>query len=327
MAPGPLAQVLRQLPTANDPNLLSASIPFADAGVYQIGESCALVQSIDFFTPVVDDPRSFGRIAAANALSDIYAMGARPITALNLVGFPRCLHQDVLVEILKGGAEKVAEAGAVIVGGHTIEDDEPKYGLAVTGLVDPAKMLSTVGARPGDVLVLTKPIGTGLLTTALKGEVLTEAQIPDAIAGMSMLNRLAAEVMLEVGVHACTDITGFGLLGHVLELAEASQIGISLNVAELPIYPGAAEMAQMGLVPEGSYNNRSHYLPRVRNAEALSIERLDLIADPQTSGGLIMAVAAEKLTTLQNALHAVGAGAWCIGRITEQHPGSLTIES
>jgi len=327
MAPGPLAQVLRQLPKTDDPNLLTAGIPFADAGVYRLADNCALVQSIDFFTPVVDDPRVFGRIAAANALSDVYAMGGKPLTVLNLVGFPRCLAREVLVEILQGSAEKVAEAGAVVVGGHTIDDDEPKFGLAVTGLVDPEKMLSTAGARPGDVLILTKPLGTGLLTTALKGEVLTEAQIPDAIAGMSQLNNLAAAAMLEVGVNACTDITGFGLLGHAVELAVASAVGVVLGVAQLPVYPGAFEMAQIGLVPEGSYNNRSHYLPLVEQADQVDVDHLDLLADPQTSGGLLIAVAPDRAEALKSALLRVGAGAWSVGRVTADHPGRVAIEA
>ena len=246
MAPGPLAQVLCQLPTVEDPNLLSGAIPYADAGVYRLRDDCALVQSIDFFTPVVDDPAAFGRIAAANALSDLFAMGARPLTALNIVGFPKCLEHDILIEILKGGQEKVTEAGAVIVGGHTVDDDEPKYGLAVTGLVDPARLISTVGAAPGDVLLLTKPLGTGILTTALKGEVLAENDLLEAILGMQTLNRAAGEAMLEVGVHACTDITGFGLLGHALEMAEASEAGLVIDAGGLRVYPLVAEMAAKG---------------------------------------------------------------------------------
>jgi len=327
MAPGPLAQVLRQLPKNTDPNLLTADIPFADAGVYRLADNCALVQSIDFFTPVVDDPRTFGRIAAANALSDVYAMGGKPLTVLNLVGFPRCLPREVLVEILQGSAEVVAAAGATVVGGHTVDDDEPKFGLAVTGLVDPGKMLTTAGAQPGDLLYLTKPLGTGILTTALKGEVLTEAQMADAIAGMSQLNKDAAAAMLGIGVHACTDITGFGLLGHAVELAVASKVGVVIEVAKLPIYPGAYEMAQIGLVPEGSYNNRSHYLPHVEQAETVNVDHLDLLADPQTSGGLLMAVAAERAALLEKALLAAGAGAWQVGAVCADHPGRLRIES
>jgi selenide,water dikinase len=326
MAPGPLAQVLRQLPTIADDNLLTAAIPFADAGVYRISEDCALVQSVDFFTPIVNDPGAYGRIAAANALSDIYAMGGRPLTVMNLVGFPACLEHEVLVEILKGGAEKVHEAGAVIVGGHTVEDDEPKYGLAVTGLVDPRKLVTTAGAEPGDVLILTKPLGTGILATALKGEVIEEVQMQEAIRGMQMLNRSAAQVMLEVGVHACTDITGFGLLGHALEMAEASHVGIEIVASALHVYPQVLELAAIGLVPAGSYRNREHYLPRVANRAELGVEIVDILADPQTSGGLLMAVAADRLERLSGLLEAAGCDAFKIGRIVADHPGLMVVK-
>ncbi len=326
MAPGPLAQVLRQLPSVEDKNLLTAAIPFADAGVYRIAEDCALVQSVDFFTPIVNDPRSYGRIAAANALSDIYAMGGKPLTVMNLVGFPACLEQDVLVEILKGGAEKVHEAGAVVVGGHTVEDDEPKYGLAVTGLVDPKKLITTVGARPGDILVLTKPLGVGILATALKGDVIQESQMAEAIHGMQTLNRAAAEVMLRVGVNACTDITGFGLLGHALELAEASQVGIEIEASALHVYPQVMELAAIGMIPVGSYRNRDHYLPRVVNRERVAAEIVDILADPQTSGGLLISVPAGSLAQLNADLEAAGCSAFNIGRIVAEHPGQMFVK-
>ncbi len=283
------------------------------------------MQSVDFFTPVVNDPYNFGRITAANALSDIYAMGASPLTALNIVGFPPCLSLDVLADILKGGAEAVAEAGAVIVGGHTVEDDEPKYGLAITGLVDPRKMITTVGCRPGDQLVLTKPLGTGILATALKGEVLTEKDMADAIAGMSLLNREASRVMMEVGVSACTDITGFGLIGHALEMAEASEVGMVIDSQALPAYPQVFEMAHIGLIPVGSYRNRQYYLPRVDGADQRSHEIIDLLADPQTSGGLLISVAAEKTGLLREKLEATGCGAFLIGHIEEGPKGRMKI--
>jgi selenide,water dikinase len=326
MAPGPLAQVLRQLPSVEDKNLLTAAIPFADAGVYRIAEDCALVQSVDFFTPIVNDPRSYGRIAAANALSDIYAMGGKPLTVMNLVGFPACLEQDILVEILKGGAEKVHEAGAVVVGGHTVEDDEPKYGLAVTGLVDPKQLITTVGAQPGDILVLTKPLGVGILATALKGDVIQESQMAEAIHGMQTLNRAAAEVMLRVGVNACTDITGFGLLGHALELAEASQVGIEIEASALHVYPQVMELAAIGMIPVGSYRNRDHYLPKVVNRERVAAEIVDILADPQTSGGLLISVPSGSLAQLNADLEAAGCSAFNIGRIVAEHPGQMFVK-
>ncbi|MCP3175486.1 selenide, water dikinase SelD [Desulfuromonas sp. KJ2020] len=316
MGPETLAQVLCHLPTYNNDNLLSAAIPFADAGIYRLAEDMALVQSIDFFTPVVDDPFLYGQIAAANALSDIYTVGGRPLTALNLVGFPTCsLGTEMLTRILQGGADKVLEAGAVVVGGHSVQDDEPKFGLAVTGLVDPRRMVTTQGARAGDVLVLTKPLGTGLLTTAIKGEVLQEGDIPEALQGMSLLNRRASEIMMEVGISACTDVTGFGLLGHALEMAEASSVCLELEGAALPAYPRALEMADMGLVPEGSYANRAYYLPRVEQAAQASRAVLDLIADPQTSGGLLMAVPEARADSLCAKLREGGGQAFVIGRV------------
>jgi selenide,water dikinase len=326
MAPGPLAQVLRQLPTVEDDNLLTATIPFADAGVYRIAKDCALVQSVDFFTPIVNDPATYGRIAAANALSDIYAMGGRPLTVMNLVGFPACLEQNILVDILKGGAQKVHEAEAVIVGGHTVEDDEPKFGLAVTGLVDPEKLVTTAGAKPGDKLVLTKPLGSGILAAALKGEVIREEQMSDAIRDMETLNKTASEVMLRVGVNACTDVTGFGLMGHMLELAEASKTGVEIESTALHVYPQVMELAAMGLVPVGSYRNREHYLPKVVNREHVSVEIIDLLADPLTSGGLVISVAKEKVETLVSQLKTSGCNAFVIGQVIDEHPGQMVIK-
>ena len=267
----------------------------------------------------------YGRIAAANAFSDIFAIGARPVTAMNLVGFPPCLDKSVLVDILKGGAEIIGEAGAVLVGGHTVDDDEPKYGLAVTGLVDPDKMVTTVGARPGDALVLTKPIGTGILSTAVKAEVVTEENIGEAIRGMQTLNKVAAEIMLAVGVRACTDVTGFGLLGHAQEMADASGVQLRLDAASLPIYPHTQELAQIGLVPQGSYSNREHYLPRVIDGAGVPPEIVDLIADPQTSGGLLIVVAEDRKKELVERLTAAGCGAWVIGGVDEGQAGYVKV--
>ena len=321
-----LTQVLGQLPKVDHPDLLSQEIPFADAAIYRLSDHQAMVQSVDFFTPVVDDPYKYGQIAAANSLSDIFAIGAKPLTAMNIVAFPLCqLGPEVLVQILQGGAERVLAAGAIIVGGHSVEDDEPKYGLSVTGMVDPQQMLSTCGCRPGDQLILTKPLGTGLLATALKGEVLSEADISDAVAGMIMLNRAAAEAMLDVGVSACTDITGFGLVGHALELAEASGVGVHLAMPSLPAYVHAAEMAAIGLVPEGSYRNRDFYFSRVDGLQGCEQFHLDLLSDPQTSGGLLISVAAGKVATLVERLAAAQVPAYRVGEIAAAGRERLTL--
>jgi len=319
--------VLSQLPQIHHPDLLSQEIPFADAAIYRLNESEALVQSVDFFTPVVDDPYKYGQIAAANALSDLFAVGARPLTALNLVSFPiDCLDTDILVKILQGGAERVHAAGAVIAGGHSIEDDEPKYGLCVTGLVDPGKMVTTCGCCAGDQLYLTKPLGTGLLTTALKGEILTEADIVEAIDGMVTLNQAAAEVMLTVGVSACTDITGFGLIGHASEMAQASGVGLKIFINDLPAYPQALDMAEMGLVPAGSHRNRDYYFPCLDGHERCDPLLLDLLSDAQTSGGLLIAVAKEKVEILEQRLTERAVPVYRVGEVIAGSSGRLLLE-
>lgn len=309
--------MLCQLPDNDDPNLLSRHIPCADAGIYRISDSQLLLQSVDFFTPVVDDPYQFGAIAAANALSDIFAMGGQPLTAMNIVAFPSCLETDVLTAILKGGIDKVHEAGATLVGGHSIEDEEPKYGLAVTGLVHPDRLITSVGCQPGDQLILTKPLGTGLVTTALKARILQENDVAQALFGMARLNRNASQIMQRIGISACTDITGFGLLGHALEMAEASQVQLVICTDALPAYPFALDMADTGLVPEGSHRNRQHYGARLRGSDGVEQNRLDLLADPQTSGGLLIAVPPERSQDLLNALCEAGEAAALIGEIAD----------
>jgi len=289
-----------------------------DASIYRISDTLLLLQSVDFFTPVVDDPYTFGAIAAANALSDVFAMGGQPITAMNIVAFPRCLDVDVLTQIMRGGSHKVHEAGAVIAGGHSIEDDEPKYGMAITGTVHPDKLITTRDCQIGDKLIMTKALGSGILTTALKAEIVTEKELESAITAMARLNKYAAEVMLKVGVHACTDITGFGILGHCSEMAQASKVEIRLESTTLPAYPGAADMAAVGLVPEGSYRNRQHYASNLRDSDALNPFALDLLCDPQTSGGLLMAVPSHAAETLLERLRAAGEVATLIGEVTRK---------
>ncbi len=318
--------MLSQLPTSHHPDLLSQEIPFADSAIYRLSESQALVQSVDFFTPVVDDPYRYGQIAAANSLSDLYAVGARPILALNLVSFPiNCLEPDVLLAILKGGAERVAAAGAVVAGGHSVEDEEPKFGLSVTGLVDPRRMVTACGCRPGDRLILTKPLGTGLLATALKGELLSEDDIPEAIAGMITLNRAASEAMLEVGVSGCTDITGFGLVGHASEMATASGVAMNISVSDLPLYPRAREMAELGLVPVGAHRNRKFYFSRVHGQDGCDPVVLDILSDPQTSGGLLIAVSPERTDMLSEALAQRGIPAFLVGEVVDGEPGDILL--
>lgn len=248
-----------------------------------------MIQTVDFFTPVVDDPYTFGQIAAANALSDVYAMGGEPRVALNIVGFPNCLDPEILGDILKGGADKVKEAGAVLVGGHSVQDDEPKYGLSVSGFVHPDKVFKNYGCKPGDVLVLTKQIGSGIINTALKAEMASEQAEKEAATVMASLNKKAKEAAEAYPVNACTDITGFGLLGHCMEMASASHVTMEINVRDVAYMQGAADYAKMGLVPAGTYKNKEHSIALVDTGRAEEYY-LDLLYDPQTSGGLLFSL-------------------------------------
>lgn len=321
MGPGTLTQVLGLLPTQvlHHPELLVGIQSLDDAGVYRLTPDLALIQTVDFFTPIVDDPYLFGQVAAANALSDIYAMGGRPLTAMNIVCFPSAkLDLAILGEILRGGADKLLEAGAVLVGGHSIDDEEPKYGLAVTGIVHPERIITNCGARPGDKLVLTKPLGTGILATALKAELVGKETEKLIGYWMALLSRDAAEAMVEVGAHACTDITGFGLLGHCLELAQGSHVDVILHTQEIPVFPQVLDFAAMGLVPAGAYRNRHHARGKVKFAPGVSEAWQDLLFDPQTSGGLLIAVPPDKATELLTRLHNRGVEvARVIGEVTE----------
>jgi len=261
-----------------------------DAAVFMLDDDTALVHTLDFFTPIVDDPYLFGQIAAANALSDIYAMGGTPLSAMNIVCFPCSLGMDILARILEGGLSKIREAGAVLLGGHTIDDEEPKFGLAVTGRVHPERIMTSVGAEPGDVLVLTKPLGTGILATALKGDFLTEMEMAEAIEGMARLNSSASRAAVLAGAHACTDVTGFGLAGHLSNMLTDHGPGCEISVSRLPVYEHVREMAGMGMVPAGAYKNRDFLLPMMEVAQELDDVQRDLLFDPQTSGGLLVAL-------------------------------------
>lgn len=283
-------------------------------------EDLALIQTVDFFTPVVDDPYTFGRIAAVNALSDIYAMGGEPITAMNLVAFPSCsLDLQILSAILTGGADAIREAGAVLLGGHTVEDNEPKYGLAVTGVVHPGQVVTNHGARPHDVLVLTKPIGVGVLVAAAKGEAIDAEGFAPAVKLMSTSNRVAAVAMKKVGVNACTDITGFGLLGHAYEMAAGSGWALEIDLSSVPVLPEARGLASFGLVPAGTYANARYLADKVIFTGEISEVDRDILFDPQTSGGLLIAVPADRADDLLVALRGAGISeAQMIGRVLDE---------
>ncbi len=315
------------LPPQKDENLLVGTESPDDAAVYRLNDEIALIQTLDFFPPVVDDPYYYGQIAAANALSDVYAMGGKPLTAMNIVCFPcHSLGTDVLLEILKGGASKVAEAGALLVGGHTITDEEPKYGLSVTGLISPQEILTKGGARPGDLLILTKPLGSGIITTAHKGEMVSEQILAKMIAWMATLNKDAAEVAREVGVKACTDITGFGLLGHTVEMLRESGNGAIFYLDSIPLAEGVLEMAEMGLVPGGAKVNREYVWEFLEDGEKAGSIWLDILCDPQTSGGLLMAVKKEKGAEALSLLKARNlTGAAVVGEIIAAEKGKVSL--
>ncbi|WCN37429.1 selenide, water dikinase SelD [Aneurinibacillus uraniidurans] len=327
IGPMDLAQVLQRLPkTEPHPNLLVGLDTSDDAGVFKISDDLALVQTLDFFTPIVNDPYSFGQVAAANALSDIYAMGGKPLTVMNIVAFPiHKLDKQVLAEILQGAAEKVREAGATLVGGHSIDDNEPKFGLAVTGLVHPDHVKTNANAQAGDQLILTKPIGVGILTTAIKNDRLHEEEIERVTKVMTTLNKVAAETMANYTVHACTDVTGFGLLGHALEMAKGSQVGITIERSNVPVLPRVRELAESGCMPGGTKNNFAHVESSVQFADDLDAIDRYVLCDAVTSGGLLISVANQDAEKLLEALVHAGVEAKRIGYVTDENPRRITV--
>ena len=289
-----------------DPNLIAGFEGSEDAGVYRLADDLAIVQTCDFFTPILDDPYEFGQVAAANSLSDVYAMGGKPLIAMNIVCYPCSLGMEALREILRGGAEKVWESGALLVGGHSVDDREPKYGLSVTGIVHPDRVVLNRGALPGDAIVLTKPLGTGIVSTALMADLADSQAQRRLYQVMSALNDKASQAMLEVGAHACTDITGFGFLGHLMEMAEASGVSLEVHAGQIPVIEGALEYAQMGLIPGGLRRNQDFLAGKV---EATDVDQsvLEVMFDPQTSGGLLIAVAPDRADDLVGRLRAAAA--------------------
>jgi len=311
----------------SDPNLIVGIEGADDAGVYKISEEVALIQTIDFFTPIVDDPYWFGQIAAANALSDVYAMGGRPLTAMNVVCFPiKEMPLTVLQEILRGGLDKMKEAEAVLVGGHSVEDPELKYGLSVTGIVHPERVIRNQGARPGDRLILTKPLGTGIINTAIKAGLAEGETVERVTRTMAALNRGASEAMQEVGASACTDITGFGLLGHACEMIEGTEVGMVIYASKVPYFPEAEEFAKMGLVPGGTYRNREFREQMVNLHPEIPPWLVDILFDAQTSGGLLISVPSSKVEALLERLRKRGVEAALIGEVTREHPGRIVVK-
>lgn len=313
---GTLARLLDGLEVHTDANLLVGFDKSDDAAVYRVSDDLALVQTVDFFPPIADDPYLFGQIAATNALSDVYAMGGEPRIALNLLCIPKSMPDGAIHDLLRGGYNKVYEAGAVIAGGHSILDEEPKYGLCVTGFVHPDKILTNAGARPGDVLFLTKPLGAGILTTAAKADLCPSDVLEAVFARMTTLNKAARDAMVRFRTHACTDVTGFGLLGHALEMAQGSGVQIELDVSALPIPPEALEFARMGILPEGMYRNRK-YAEALVTADGVPLEMQDALYDPQTSGGLLIAVDAADADALAAELQKTVPDARRIGTVSE----------
>ena len=317
---GVLAQLLGDLDVLRDPNLLVGFDKSDDASVYKVTDDLALVQTVDFFPPIHDDPYTFGQIAATNALSDVYAMGGEPKLALNIMAVPKSLPPDAVHELLRGGYEKAYEAGAIITGGHSILDDEPKYGLAVTGFVHPGKVLTNSGARPGDALLLTKPLGIGILTTAAKVGLASSKSIDLSVRLMTALNKSARDAMIKYRVHACTDVTGFALLGHSVEMAQGSNVEIHLNVGNIDLIPEAVELARMGVLPEGMYRNRNFAEPYVDPGD-IELARQDVLYDPQTSGGLLIAVDPADADALYAALKGAVPSAQRIGTVKAYRGG------
>jgi selenide,water dikinase len=318
LGPADLAQILHSLPRFDHPDVIVGTETNDDAGVFRLRDDLAIVNTVDFFTPMVDDPFVFGQVAAANAISDIYAMGAEPRTALNIVGFPRgTMAIEVLGEILRGGSEKAREAGVVVIGGHSIIDEEVKYGMAVTGDIHPDRVIRNVGVQEGDALVLTKALGTGIITTALKQRKATQESIDAAIRSMTTLNAVSSRVMRGFAVHACSDVTGFALLGHAQEMAAGTDVTIVLEAAALPLLPGAVELAEDGHLTGGCRRNRTYLQDKVSVDESIRPGLIEIGFDPQTSGGLLIAVPESDAQRLVADLQANGVtAATIVGRAT-----------
>ena len=313
---GVLAKLLSDIKVHHDDNLLVGFDKSDDASVYKISDDLAIVQTVDFFPPIADDPYLFGQIAATNALSDVYAMGGEPKLCLNIMAIPENMPMEAVHALLRGGYDKVYEAGALITGGHSIHDDEPKYGLAVTGFVHPDKMLTNSNARPGDVLLLTKPIGIGVLSTAAKADMLSKSGQQLINRLMTTLNKAARDAMVKYNVHACTDVTGFGLIGHTYEMASGSDTEIILDVDSIDLIPEALELARMGMLPAGMYRNRNFAQAHV-DAGDTELAKQDMLYDPQTAGGLLIAVAPEDADALFNELKNTVPSAQRIGTVSE----------
>lgn len=306
------------------PDLLVGIDTRDDAGVFKLNSEQAIIQTLDFFTPMVDDPYLFGQIAAVNALNDVYAMGGTPLLAMNIVCFPACEDLKVLQSILAGGLSKIVEAGALLVGGHTIDDNEPKYGLAVTGLVHPDRVLDNAGARPGDLLYLSKPVGNGILATAIKAEMISDSSYQEASKWMSSLNQAAAQGLSRVKVHALTDVTGFGLVGHLYEMAAASQVTVEIYADRVPLMEGALEYARMGLIPGGAYKNRSYLQDKYHGMKDVDPAILDILFSPETSGGLLIAVPAHQADQLSQAMEELQCSNFLVGKVLS--PGFQAIQ-
>lgn len=325
VGPGTLAGVLCRLPKFEDKNLLVGTETSDDAAVYKISDELAMIQTLDFFTPVADDPYDFGQIAAANALSDVYAMGGEPKTALNIVTFPKDMDTEILAAILQGGADKVLEAGAVLAGGHTIQDDTPKYGLSVTGFVHPDKFWKNYGAMTGDKLILTKPLGAGIVNTAIKADMVSENARNAVLNSMKTLNKYACDILKKYDIHACTDVTGFGLGGHGTEMADGSNKTLVIYTESLPIFPDVDEYASMGLIPGGAYRNRE-FASKSGYVSTAELWREDLVFDPQTSGGLLTAVSPEEADSLLEELKQLSLPCAIIGEVIDRTENALLIK-
>jgi len=311
-----------------DPNLIAGIEGFEDAGVYRLSDDLAIILTLDFFTPIVDDPYLFGQIAATNALSDVYAMGGKPITAMNIICFPpKKLPMEVLNRILQGGLDKIHEAGVTLVGGHSVEDDEPKYGLSVTGVIHPDRVLRNRGGRAGDRLILTKALGTGIVSTALKGEEADPALVDKAVKAMTTLNRRAAELMTQMPeIHACTDVTGFGLLGHACEMIEGSDVGLKIDASAVPFFDGVRELVETGFVPGGLYRNKDFRMPMIDLKPTCPEWLLEILFDPQTSGGLLFALPAGDAEILVKKMRDAGIGdAAVVGEVIAEPKGKIVV--